>query len=144
MRSANSLSLVSDFAATSLLDSISSMSLLAASVTKSWVDGLMPSVELTPVFSGTDWAATDVARSVAIAAAARNLCISGLPCPGRAADGNAPTRAWPETLLPHEREGPARASAGYGWRALLQEAGTVRFLKVTEKRSSPTGGILCS
>ena len=53
------------------------MSLFAASVTKSWVDGLMPSVELTPLFSGTDWAKTGVAQESATAAVTRNLCMEG-------------------------------------------------------------------
>ena len=73
--SAKALSLAAPLAATSLLDSISSMSLLAASVTKSWVDGLMPRVELTPIFSGTDCATTGVAKERATTAVARILCI---------------------------------------------------------------------
>jgi hypothetical protein len=32
------------------------MSLCAASVTKSWVEGVTPNSEFTPVFSPTDWA----------------------------------------------------------------------------------------
>ena len=39
------------------------MSEIATWVTKSWVVGLMPSVELTPVFSPTDCATTGVASS---------------------------------------------------------------------------------
>jgi hypothetical protein len=37
------------------------------------VDGLIPSVEFTPVFSGTDWARTGVAKERATAAVARIL-----------------------------------------------------------------------
>jgi hypothetical protein len=47
------------------------MSLLAAAVTKSWLDGLIPREKLTPVFSGTDWARTGVTREKATAAVAR-------------------------------------------------------------------------
>ncbi len=50
--------LLSVLVSASLLNSISSMSLCAASVTKSWVLGAMPEAEFTPVFSGTDWACT--------------------------------------------------------------------------------------
>src|SRR5882757_6829743 len=52
------------------------MSLLAASVTKSWVEGLIPRVELTPLFSGTDWARTGVAKTTAAAARYLYICAS--------------------------------------------------------------------
>jgi hypothetical protein len=57
IRSANCLLLsLSDFVSASLLDAISSISLCAASVTKSWVFGAIPMAVLTPVFSGNDCA----------------------------------------------------------------------------------------
>jgi len=51
----------------------SSMSLLAASVTKSCVVGLMPSVELTPVFSPMDWACARGASKISAADDKANL-----------------------------------------------------------------------
>jgi hypothetical protein len=52
------------------------MSLVAASLTKSYVVGLMPSAELTPVFSPMDWTdAAAAARGVATAAEMASLFI---------------------------------------------------------------------
>jgi hypothetical protein len=51
-----------------LLDSISNISLVAASCTKSAVFGATPISELTPVFSAADWAMTGPASEIAIEA----------------------------------------------------------------------------
>src|SRR3954451_10189156 len=53
------------------LDWISNMSLIAASLTKSAVAGLMPRAEFTPVFSPTDWASAGVARRTSARPGAR-------------------------------------------------------------------------
>jgi hypothetical protein len=60
-----------------LLDSISNISLITASLTKSAVVGAMPSAEFTPVFSPTDWAkAADDKSTVAAANVAIDLLMT--------------------------------------------------------------------
>src|SRR6476661_5140053 len=62
----------------SLFDCSSNMSLIATSLTKSVVVGLMPSVELTPVFSPTDWARAGPATRRAVATRIDMRLISGV------------------------------------------------------------------
>src|SRR4030081_1449457 len=61
----------------SLLDSISNMSLMATSFTKSGVEGLTPNAEFTPVRSVGDWALADPAINTQAAAARRRSQFMG-------------------------------------------------------------------
>src|SRR3954471_901143 len=115
MMAAKDFSAALPLSCASLLDWISNMSLTAACFTKSSVAGLMPSVELTPVFSPMDWAIAGAARRTSARHEARCFILSSfLKRELLVSIGDAQLRSSHAKALPPKASAMAFRSRGAG------------------------------